>query len=155
MRQKSSQLILLAAITVLTLAPSVVAQSAAASLAALPEADILIYVSPQRILNDAAPRVVAPAEITKMRAVFADLKKGAGIDPSTLHRKLARYGLRKPAVADDTEYRTVNFRQTDYATGCGTNSTPSVSNTRCGGTGSNTDPHRLLSYQQYVLIIGT
>lgn len=24
-------------------------------------------------------------------------------------------------MADDTEYRTVNFRQTDYATGCVTN----------------------------------
>ncbi|HKY45510.1 MAG TPA: hypothetical protein VJM50_20630, partial [Pyrinomonadaceae bacterium] len=97
LRQKSSQLILLAAITVLTLAPAVVAQNAAAALAALPEADVLIYVSPQRILNDAAPRVVPPAEITKMRAVFADMKKGAGIDPSTLEYLVIAVRFHKPA----------------------------------------------------------
>ena len=97
LRYKSSQLILLAAIALLILAPNVVAQSAAASLAALPEADVLIYVSPQRILNDAAPRVVPPAEITKMRAVFADLKKGAGIDPSTLEYLVIAVRFHKPA----------------------------------------------------------
>ncbi|HJU93727.1 MAG TPA: hypothetical protein VJ656_12385 [Pyrinomonadaceae bacterium] len=97
MRQKYSVSILLAAITVLTLAPSVVAQPASASLAALPEADVLIYVSPQRILNDAAPRVVPPAEITKMRAVFADLKSGAGIDPSTLEYLVIAVRFHKPA----------------------------------------------------------
>jgi hypothetical protein len=97
LRQKSSQLILIAAIAVLALAPSVVAQSAAAALASLPEADVLIYVSPQRILNDAAPRVAPPAEITKMRAVFADLKKGAGIDPSTLEYLVIAVRFHKPA----------------------------------------------------------
>ena len=97
MRQKSSQLILIAAIAVLTLAPTVVAQSAPAALAALPEADVLIYASPQRILNDAAPRVVPPSEITKMREVFADLKKGAGIDPSTLEYLVIAVRFHKPA----------------------------------------------------------
>ena len=97
LRQKFPQLIFLAAIAALTLAPSVVAQSASASLAALPEADMLIYVSPQRILNDAAPRVMPPAEITKMRAVFADLKKGAGIDPSALEYLVIAVRFHKPA----------------------------------------------------------
>ena len=97
MRQKFSPLILLAAITVLTLASSAVAQSGAAALAALPEADVLIYVSPQRILNDAAPRVAPPAEITKMRGVFADLKKGVGVDPSTLEYLVIALRFHKPA----------------------------------------------------------
>ena len=97
LRQTSSQLLLLAAITLLTLAPNVVAQSAAASLAALPEADVLIYVSPQRILNEAAPRVMPPAEITKMRAAFADIKKGVGIDPSTLEYLVIAVRFHKPA----------------------------------------------------------
>ena len=74
-----------------------VAQNASAALAALPEADVLIYVSPQRILNDAAPRVMPPAEITKMRAVFADMKKGAGIDPSTLEYLVIAVRFHKPA----------------------------------------------------------
>lgn len=97
LRQKSSQLILLAAIIVLTFAPNVVAQNASAALAALPEADVVFYVSPQRILNDAAPRVMPPAEITKMRAVFADIKKGAGIDPSTLEYLVIAVRFHKPA----------------------------------------------------------
>ena len=86
---------LLAAIAVLTLAPSVAAQPAA--LSALPEADVLIYVSPQRILNDAAPRVMPPAEITKMRSMFADLKTNAGIDPSALEYLVIAVRFHKPA----------------------------------------------------------
>jgi hypothetical protein len=97
LRQKFSLLLLLAAITLLTLAPNAVAQSAAASLAGLPEADVLIYINPQRILNDAAPRVMPPAEITKMRAAFADIKKGAGIDPSTLEYVVIAVRFHKPA----------------------------------------------------------
>ena len=97
MRQKFSLLLLLAAITLLTLAPNAIAQSAAASLAGLPEADVLIYINPQRILNDAAPRVMPPAEITKMRAAFADIKKGAGIDPSTLEYVVIAVRFHKPA----------------------------------------------------------
>lgn len=95
LRYKFSPLLLLAAFALLALAPNAVAQSA--SLAALPEADVLIYVSPQRILNDAAPRVMPPAEITKMRSVFEDLKKGAGIDPSTLEYLVIAVRFHKPA----------------------------------------------------------
>ncbi|HJU91843.1 MAG TPA: hypothetical protein VJ656_02820 [Pyrinomonadaceae bacterium] len=79
------------------MAPKVVAQSASASLAALPEADVLIYVSPQRILNEAAPRVMPPAEITKMREVFADLKKSVGVDPAALEYLVIAFRFHKPA----------------------------------------------------------
>jgi len=88
---------LLAVIAVLTLTPSVLAQSGTAALAALPEADVLIYVSPQRILNEAAPRVMSPADVTKMRATFADLKKGVGIDPATLEYLVIAVRFHKPA----------------------------------------------------------
>ncbi|HEU5459485.1 MAG TPA: hypothetical protein VFU83_03290 [Pyrinomonadaceae bacterium] len=97
MRQTSSKLMLLAAIAVLTFAPSVLAQSGTAALAALPEADALIYVSPQRILNEAAPRVMAPADLAKMRATFSDLKKGAGVDPATLEYLVIAVRFHKPA----------------------------------------------------------
>src|SRR6185312_15943140 len=66
-------------------------------LTSLPEADALIYVSPQRILNDAAPRVMPPAEITKMRASFADLKKSAGVDPATIEYLVIAIRFHKPA----------------------------------------------------------
>ena len=88
---------LLAVIAVLTFAPSVLAQSGTAVLAGLPEADALIYVSPQRILNEAAPRVMAPADFTKMRAAFADIKKGVGVDPASIEYLVIAVRFHKPA----------------------------------------------------------
>ena len=89
--------LLLALFTVIALAFAVAAQSPPASLTTLPEADALIYVSPQRILNDAAPRVMAPADLASMRGVFADLKKGAGVDPATLEYLVIAVRFNKPA----------------------------------------------------------
>lgn len=97
MRQTSFLLLLLTAIAVLTLAPHVAAQTVPASLASLPEADVLIFVSPQRILNDAAPRVMPAAEITKMRAGFADMKNSAGVDPSAIDYLVIAVRFHKPA----------------------------------------------------------
>jgi len=86
---------LLTVIAVISLASSAAAQTSA--LASLPEADVLIYVSPQRILNEAAPRVVPPAELTKMRAMFAELKKAAGVEPSTIEYLVIAARFHKPA----------------------------------------------------------
>jgi hypothetical protein len=97
LRQTSSKLLLLVAITVLALAPTVVAQSLTTSLAGLPEADALIYVSPRRILNDAAPRVLNPAEFTKMRSAFADIKAATGVDPSAIEYLVIAVRFHKPA----------------------------------------------------------
>jgi len=73
------------------------AQDPRASLASLPDADVLIYVSPQRILNDAAPKVMPATEITKMRASFADMKKGVGVDPSSIDFVVIAMRYHKPA----------------------------------------------------------
>ena len=94
MRRTSSKFPLLAVITVLLLAPSALAQQAA--LASLPEADALFYASPQRILNEAAPRVVAPADLTRMRTTFADLKKAIGVDPSSIEYLVIAMRFHKP-----------------------------------------------------------
>jgi hypothetical protein len=94
LRYTSSKLPLFAVIAVLLLAPGALAQQAA--LASLPEADTLIYVSPQRILNEAAPRVVPPADLSKMRATFSDLKKGFGVDPSTVEYLVIAVRFHKP-----------------------------------------------------------
>ncbi|HKG45661.1 MAG TPA: hypothetical protein VKB02_02970 [Pyrinomonadaceae bacterium] len=83
---------------VLSLTHVAVAQNSAAALANLPEADALIYVSPQRILNEAAPRVMQPAELTKMRSSFADIKKSAGVDPSTIEYLVIAVRFNKPAT---------------------------------------------------------
>ena len=73
-------------------------QNVAAALANLPEADALIYINPRRILNDAAPKVAAAAELTKMRALFDDLKKSLGVDPSTLDYVVVAMRFHKPSA---------------------------------------------------------
>lgn len=96
--QTHSKLLLIAVLAVVCLAPPAVAQSPSAALASLPEADALIYVSPQRILNEAAPRVMSPTEITKMRASFADIKSAAGIDPAAVEYLVIAVRFNKPAT---------------------------------------------------------
>ena len=92
------KLLPLALFVVLSLTSAALAQNNAAALASLPEADALIYISPQRIVNEAAPRVMPPAEITKMRSAFADIKKSAGIDPSSIEYLVLAVRFNKPAA---------------------------------------------------------
>ena len=96
LRNTYSKLVFFAALVVVTLAPKAAAQSLSSSLASLPEADALIYVSPQKILNEAAPRVMPPAEITKMRNAFNDLKKSVGVDPATIDYLVIAVRFNKP-----------------------------------------------------------
>ena len=91
------RLVPLSAIVLLTISIHALAQNPQAALATLPEADTLIYISPQRILNEAAPRVMDPAELAKMRGAFAKLKKGAGIDPSSVEYLVMAVRFNKPA----------------------------------------------------------
>jgi hypothetical protein len=92
------KLLLPTAVAVLALASQIVAQNPQAALSSLPEADVLIYVSPQRILNEAAPRIMDPAELTKMRGAFADMKKSIGIDPSSIEYFVIAVRFHKPAA---------------------------------------------------------
>jgi len=94
--QTYSKLFLIAVLAVFCLAQRAVAQPPAA-LASLPEADALIYVNPQRVLNEAAPRVMSPAEVTKMRAAFVDIKTAAGIDPATIEYLVLAVRFNKPS----------------------------------------------------------
>jgi hypothetical protein len=81
----------------LSFAPAVIAQSLSTSLANLPEADVLIYASPQRILNDSVPKVLPPKDIEEMRKVFADIKGAAGFDPSNVEYLVIAVRFHKPA----------------------------------------------------------
>jgi hypothetical protein len=71
-------------------------QAASAALANLPDADVLIYVSPQRILTNAAPKLMPPAEFAKMRSGFADIKKTVGVDPATIDYLVIALRFHKP-----------------------------------------------------------
>ena len=97
MNNTASKLRLLALVTILLVPAVALAQDPRASLASLPDADVLIYVSPQRGLNDAAPRLLPPAEVTKMRATFAEMKKGVGVDPSTIEYLVIALRFHKPS----------------------------------------------------------
>jgi hypothetical protein len=90
-----SKLLLLVVFLFLSFAPTAVAQSS--SLANLPEADLLIYVSPQRILNDAAPKILAPKDLEEMRGTFAQLKSSIGFDPATVEYLVIAVRFNKPA----------------------------------------------------------
>ena len=72
-------------------------QSVSTALASLPDADVLLYVSPQRILNDAAPKFMSPADLQSMRTDFAELKKSAGVDPATIEYLVIALRFHKPA----------------------------------------------------------
>jgi len=73
-------------------------QSIANLLASLPEADTLIYINPQRILNEAVPRVMPATDVAKMRLLFEDLKKGVGLDPSSVDYLVIALRFHKPAA---------------------------------------------------------
>lgn len=91
------KLIPLSAVILLSISIHAPAQNPHAALSTLPEADTLIYISPQRILNEAAPRVMDPADLAKMRGAFSELRKGAGIDPSSVEYLVMAMRFNKPA----------------------------------------------------------
>jgi hypothetical protein len=74
------------------------AQSVVGSLSSLPEADTLIYINPQRLLNDAAPKIMPADHLEKMRAGFADIKKSVGLDPSKIDYLVIAVRFRKPTA---------------------------------------------------------
>jgi hypothetical protein len=75
-----------------------VPQSVVNSLSSLPEADVIIYASPQRILSEAAARLMQPAEIAEMHGAFADLKNSIGLDPATIDYIAVAIRFNKPSA---------------------------------------------------------
>jgi len=73
-------------------------QTIPASLATLPEADTLIFINSRRILSEAAPRLMPPADLENMRKTFADIKQFAGMDPSNLDYIVIAVRFRKPTA---------------------------------------------------------
>lgn len=97
MRTRFLKLWLTAALAIPFLVTAALGQSVPASLASLPDADMLIYISPQRLLNDAAPRVMSAKDITEMRDGFAEMKKSVGVDPSSVEYLVLAVRFHKPA----------------------------------------------------------
>ncbi len=76
---------------------AVLAQTAA-SLANLPEADTLIYINTQRILNEAAPRLLPEQQLADMRKGFVHAKQFASVDPAKVDYLIIAVRFRKPAA---------------------------------------------------------
>ncbi len=69
---------------------------AATTLGSLPDADTVIYLSPRRIMNDAAPKVMSATDLEKTKAMFFDLKRSIGIDPSSVESLALAIRFQKP-----------------------------------------------------------
>lgn len=75
-----------------------VSQSAINSLSALPEADTLIYINPQRILNEAAPLLMPEKDLAAMRSGFEQMRQDAGVDPTKIEFLVIAVRFRQPAA---------------------------------------------------------
>ncbi|HLN99094.1 MAG TPA: hypothetical protein VK208_11585 [Pyrinomonadaceae bacterium] len=73
-------------------------QAVVTSLSNLPEADTLIYINPQRILNEAVPRLLPAKDVEGMRKGFDEVKKNAGIDPGKIEYLVIAIRFRKPTA---------------------------------------------------------
>ena len=77
------------------------------SLSILPEADGLIYVNLQRILNEALPKFLPPKDLADMRKGFEEAKKDAGIDPTKIDYLVIAVRFKKPT--DDLNFQAPEF----------------------------------------------
>src|SRR5262245_26998874 len=82
-------------------------QAVVTLLSSLPDADTLIYINPQRIFSEAAPKVMPEADLAKMRQQFTELKQFVGIDPSQLELLVLAVRFRKPTG-------DLNFQSPDF-----------------------------------------
>ena len=73
-------------------------QAIISSLGNLPETDTLIYINPQRILNEALPKVMPEKQVADMRAGFNMMKQQAGIDPTKIDYIVIASRYKKPTA---------------------------------------------------------
>jgi len=82
-------------------------QTATSSLANLPEADTLVYINPQRILNDAVPKLMPAKEVADMRSMFDMVKQQSGIDPSKIDYIVIATRFKRPTP--DLSFQPAEF----------------------------------------------
>ena len=94
--RKTSILLLLFAL--LSFASTAFSQAIPVPVANLPDADVLIYISPQRTLSDFIPKVMPAKEVADMQRAFADMKKAVGVDPATVEYVVIALRFHRPAA---------------------------------------------------------
>jgi hypothetical protein len=68
------------------------------SLSSLPEADTLIYINPQRILNEVVPKLLPAKDVAEMQKGFEEVKKNAGVDPTKVDYIVIAVRFKKPTA---------------------------------------------------------
>lgn len=86
---------------------SPVPQSVINSLASLPEADALIYINPQRILNEVLPKFLPAKDLEEMRKGFEAAKLQAGVDPTKIDYLVMAIRFKKPTA--DLNFQAPEF----------------------------------------------
>jgi hypothetical protein len=81
-----------------TVSPSPSSAQIVSSLANLPEADTLIYVNPQRILNEVVPKFMPAKDVEGMRKGFDDVRTHAGVDPTKIDYIVIAVRFKKPTA---------------------------------------------------------
>jgi hypothetical protein len=87
-----------AAVTAKVPAISPATQSVLNSLANLPEADTLIYINPQRILNEVVPKLLPAKDVEGMRKGFEEARNNAGVDPTKVDYIVLAVRFKKPTA---------------------------------------------------------
>jgi hypothetical protein len=73
-------------------------QNTISSLSNLPDADTLIYINPQRILNEVVPKVMPAKDVEGMMKGFEEIKKNFGVDPKAVEYIVVAVRFKKPTA---------------------------------------------------------
>jgi len=96
-----------AAVTTTIPTTSPASQAVVNSLSSLPEADTLIYINPQRILNEVVPKLLPAKDVEGMRKGFEEVRKNAGIDPTKVDYIVLAVRFKKPTA--DLNFQAPEF----------------------------------------------
>ena len=105
--QTGSRTAQLAAVNSTSVTSSSANQGVVGSMSSLPEADLLIYINSQRILNEAVPKLLPAKDVEEMRKEFDDVKKNVGIDPTKVDYLVIAVRFKKPT--DDLNFQPPEF----------------------------------------------
>lgn len=87
--------------------PNLTLPQAQSSLGSLPEADLLIYINPQRIINEVVPKLLPAKDVEEMRKAFDDVKKQVGVDPTRVEYIVLAVRFKKPT--NDLNFQPPEF----------------------------------------------
>jgi len=76
--------------------PASANQGVVSSLSSLPDADTIIYINPQRILNEVIPKIMPAKDVEGMKQGFEMVKNNVGVDPTKVEYIVMAVRFRKP-----------------------------------------------------------